>query len=148
MQRAKFGAVNAAAAAVDCIFSAAAAAWPRSVTNGEVERLVGEGHEAGKTCDFAFVLALDPDRADATLRDVRAAGFSIEHDEDGRRAQGYATVRSIVPLHAFHLSLALARLNRVARRHGGFAEMLGPMPATVTLGRLRDPAAGQLRTNP
>ena len=146
MQRAKVGAVNAAGMAVDCIFSAAAAAWPRSVTNGEVERLVGEGHAAGKPCDFAFVLALEPDRADATLRDVRAAGFTI--DEDGRRGQGYATVRSTVPLRAFHLSMTLARLNRAARRHGGFAEMLGPMPATVSLGRLRDPAAGQLRTNP
>lgn len=146
MQRAKVGAVNAAELAVDCIVSAAAAAWPRSVTNGEVERLVGEGHEAGEVCDFAFVLALDPDDTDATLRDVRAAGFAI--DEDGRRGQGYATVRSTVPLRAFHLALALARLNRVARRHGGFAEMLGPMPATVSLGVLRDPAAGQLRTNP
>ena len=147
MQRTRVGAVNAAAMAVDCIASAAAAAWPRSVTNGEVERLVGEGHEAGETCDFAFVLALDPDTAEATLRDVRAAGFTIE--EDGRRGKGYTTVRSTLPLRAFHLSWALARLNRVARRHGGFAEMLGPVPATVTLGRLRDQAASRgLRTNP
>lgn len=147
MQRARVGAVNAAEMAVDCITSAAAAAWPRSVMNGEVERLVGEGHEAGKSCDFAFVLAVDPEDADVTLRDVRAAGFTIE--EDDRRDRGYATVRSTLPLRAFHLSWTLARLNRVARRHGGFAEMLGPAQAAVTLGRLRDSAAGrELRTNP
>ena len=147
MQRSRVGAVNAAAMAVDCIASAAAAAWPRSVTNGEVERLVDEGHELGKTCDFAFVLAIDPDAAEAILRDVRAAGFTI--DDDDRRGRGYATVRSTLPLRAFHLSWTLARLNRVAKRHGGFAEMLGPAPATVTLGRLRDPATGrELRTNP
>lgn len=147
MQRTRVGAVNAAEMAVDCISSAAAAAWPRSVTNGEVERLVEDGLTAGQMCDFAFVLSVDPDDAESTLRDVRAAGFMVE--DDAHRGQGYATVRSTLPLRAFHLSWTLARLNRLARRHGGFAEMLGPSPTTVTLGRLHDPAPGrELRTNP
>ncbi|HUF28566.1 MAG TPA: hypothetical protein VMM18_16425 [Gemmatimonadaceae bacterium] len=147
MQRVVVGAANVAGMAVDCITSAAAAAWPRSVANGEVERLAGDGHEPGAVCDFGFVLALDPDDPDATLRAVRAAGFTIDYDP--RRDRGYATVRSTLPLRAFHLSWTLTRLDRVARRNGGFAEMLGPVSGSVSVGRLRDPAAaGALRTNP
>jgi len=147
MQGLMVGAVNAAGMAVDCISSAAAAAWPRSEANGEVDRLSSDGHEPGAVCDYRFVLALHPDDPEATLRAVRAAGFAVE--DEVRQGPGYATVRSAVPLRAFHLSWALARLNRAARRQGGFAEMLGPAPSSVSLGRLRDPAAGgELRTNP
>jgi hypothetical protein len=141
------GAVNAAAMAVDCIASAAAAAWPRSVVNGEMNRLTGEGHEPGAECAFGFVLALHPDDPDATLRAVRAAGFTV--DDGARRGHGFAIVRATLALRAYQLSWTLARLNRIAGRHGGFAEMLGPAPSGVTLGRLRDSAAGgELRTNP
>lgn len=111
---------------VDTASAAYATVWSRSTSAREVARLALDGYAAGAPCEIAWSLFL-PDRAavDRALVEARNHGFSLGERGDG--PEGFATIRTTVPLTPFALSRAGARANRLARRHDGFAELIGPV---------------------
>ena len=111
----------------DTATAAMAAAWPRSAAAQEIARLAENGYTIGSHCEVAFSLSFpEPAAATAAVADVRKAGFVI-----GENARGFVTARSALPLRRYDLARATAQLARVARRHGGFATVIGPVDAAV-----------------
>lgn len=115
------------------------AAWPRSEQRREIARLVEEGFVSGEPCEFDFVVSFDESAASEAIQDVRAAGFAAT--DVTRTSQGFLTVRARVELRSLALSWTHARVDRIARRHGGFAEMLGAVRPAAKVGALRAPAS-------
>ena len=124
----------AAAIVADTVHATLAAAWPRSAVRNEIDRLREEGHLAGEGCEMAFSVAF-PDSATAGEASalVRRAGYAL--DLAGLE-RGFVTARRAVRLTPWELARAVARLERVARAHGGFVAIIGPT---------RGPAAAPLR---
>lgn len=112
------------ARAFDHAGAAWSALWFRSAVKWEVERLADEGIARGTTCDVGFSVACDDEARDAVVRSLRAAGFTVVADGDARR---FLTVSAPVAVRPYDLALAQARVRRVARRHGGYAELIGPL---------------------
>lgn len=116
------------ARAIDTTTAAISAVWPRSMSAREIARLSLDGHPGGSSCEIAWSLYLpDATTRDQALREARARGFSVLGTSDG--PDGFVTVKTPVRLAPFAMSLAGARANRLARRHGGFAELIGPVSA-------------------
>ena len=130
-----------AAAVIDGAKATMLTAWPHSEQRREVARLTEEGFAAGEPCEFDFVVSFDESAANTAIQDVRAAGFAAS--DVTRTAQGFLTVRANVELRALALSWTHARIDRIARRHGGFAEMLGAVRPVTKVGALRAPAGAQ-----
>ena len=106
------------------------AVWPRSMAKFEVERLLADGYEAGEPCDVDFSVEFDGEHAEAALRAVRGAGFTLV--DNARVAKGRAGVRGRLRLRAYDLSRAVARLDRAVAPFGGAAHVIGPAAAPVT----------------
>lgn len=115
-----------AAHVADAVVASASAAWPRSVASREVSRLVGEGFAPGGGCELAFSLSFaDVEAALTAVAAARQAGFSVGDLSEAMR--GFVTMYAVMPLRAYHLSLALSRLDRVAARLDGYATVIGPV---------------------
>jgi len=118
----------------DTATAAASAAWPRSAAAQEIARLAENGYTVGSTCEVAFSLSFpEPSAASAAVGDIRGAGFTV-----GENARGFVTVRSALPLRAWHLARATAQLGRVATRHGGFATIIGPVDSALPSARAQE----------
>ena len=75
-----------------------------------------------KPCEVAFLLSYADGAAQQTAAAARGAGFVVL-DVDEQR--GFVTVASSVRLRTFDLARLTARAERVARRHGGYAALIG-----------------------
>lgn len=100
------------------------AVWPRSMAKFEVERLQADGYAAGEPCDVDFSIEFDGASAEAALRAVRGAGFTLV--DNAKVAKGRAGVRGRVLLRAYDLSRAESRLHRALAPFGGSATVIGP----------------------
>jgi hypothetical protein len=112
----------------DGIAATLASLWPRSAAALEAGRLVADGYPAGEVCDVHFLVSFDEATPDAALTAIRAGGFAIR--EQGDPVRGFITVRRQVRLGAYQLSLAGARLDRIAAGFGGFATVICATPPT------------------
>jgi hypothetical protein len=120
------GLVGVLAELADSIAATTASLWPRSVASLEVSRLVGDGYPAGEVCDVHFLVSFDERMPEDALVAIRAGGFAIR--DQGDPIRGFITVRRRVRLGAYQLSLAGARLDRIAGRFGGFATVICATP--------------------
>ncbi len=107
----------------DSIFASAAALWPRSTASLEANRLVNDGYPAKEICDLYFLVSFDGGVPDGVLATMRAAGFAVR--EQSGSPGGFVTVRTRVRLGAYDLSMAAARLDRIARVFDGFSTVIG-----------------------
>lgn len=114
----------AAAETTDAVVALVEAAWPRSMTSREIERLTLDGYPKGDRCDVYFLVSFDAPDWERALDALQAAGFVVRDANVGVGA--FVTVRTRVRLRAFELSLAGARLDRVVARYGAFATLIGP----------------------
>ena len=114
----------AAAETTDAVVALVAAAWPRSMTSREIERLTLDGYPTGDSCDVYFLLSFDAPDWERALDALQSAGFVVRDASVGLGA--FVTVRTRVRLRAFELSLAGARLDRVVAPFGAFATLIGP----------------------
>lgn len=112
-----------AADTTDTIIALAEAAWPRSMSSREIDRLARDGYEPGSVCDVYFLLSFDMPDWDRALGELQRAGFSVR---EGGSLGPFVTVHTPVRLRAFELSLVSARLERVVAPFGGFATVIGP----------------------
>ena len=115
---------SAVALVADTVHATLAAAWPRSAVRHEIDRLREEGHLAGEACELAFSVSFadSATAADASAK-VRRAGYAL--DLAGLE-RGFVTARAQVRLTPWELARSVARLERVARAHGGFVAVIGP----------------------
>ena len=115
---------SAAALVADTVLATFAAAWPRSEVRHEIDRLREEGHLAGEACEMAFSVSFADaaTAADASAR-VRRAGYALDL---GALDRGFVTARAQVRLTPWELARSVARLERMARSHGGFVAIIGP----------------------
>lgn len=120
----------------DAIIALVEAAWPRSMTSREIERLTLDGYPAGRHCDVYFLLSFDTADWESALDDLHAEGFMVR--DTSASVGAFVTVKTRIRLNAFALSLAGARLDRVAARHAGIATLIGP--ALAGRGPANDPA--------
>ena len=118
-----------AAYVTDMATATLAAAWPRSLAAREIDRLLGEGYAVGSGCEMAFSLSFADAASAASAAAARRAGFATGHPSDG--TGGLVTAYAVMPLRAYHLSLALSRLDRVAARYDGYATVIGPVQPTA-----------------
>jgi hypothetical protein len=110
----------------DTVFALTAAVWPRSAAALDVKRLVDDGYTVGATYETAF--SLDFEETGDGLAAVSQLGASRVIVGDRRDAAAeFITVCVPVVLTPYAVSLAAARVNRIAREHGGFATMIGPL---------------------
>lgn len=116
----------------DSIAATIASLWPRSAASLESRRLVGDGYPAGEVCDVHFLVSFDDTMPDDALVAIRAGGFAIR--DQGDPIRGFITVRRSVRLGAYELSLAGARLDRIAARFGGFATVICATPPASVAG--------------
>ena len=107
----------------DHITATVASLWPRSTAALEARRLVVDGHAGGQACDLYFLVSFEGALPDGALATIRAAQFAVR-EQDGA-ASGFVTVRTQVRLAAYDLSLAAARLDRIAAGFDGFATLIG-----------------------
>ena len=115
---------TAAARVADLARGTLFAMWPRGTVRHEMSRLQEEGYASGERCEIAFsVSADDPAMAAAAAQALRAARYVVDTTQVAR---GFLTVQESLPLRAFDLAVAVARLERVAARHGGFVALIGP----------------------
>lgn len=127
-------AAELAAYVSDTATAAVSAAWPRSAAAQEISRLAENGYTIGSWSEVAFSLSFpEPSAATAAIGDIRGGGYTI-----GENARGFVTVRSSMPLRAWHLARATAQLGRVAGRHGGFATIIGPVDSAVPSARAQE----------
>ena len=126
--------------AADTASAAYASLWSRSTSAREVSRLGLDGYTAGAPCEIAWSFFL-PDRAAVDRALIEARGLGFTAGERGEGPEGFATVRTTIPLTPFALSRAGARANRIARRHDGFAELIGPVSAPVATPAARQSTA-------
>lgn len=113
-----------AARVADLARGTLSAFWPRGTVSYEMSRLLEEGYTSGAPCDVAFSVGFDdPSAAAAAAQALRAARYVVDTSQSGR---GFITVQDHLPLRAFDLGLALARLERVVARHSGFVALIGP----------------------
>ena len=124
-----------AADTTDTIIALAEAAWPRSMSSREIERLAGDGYEAGSVHEMYFLLSFERPELDALRERLQRAGFTIP---DGGGLESFITVRTPVRLRAFELSLVNARLDRLVAPWDGFATLIGPAAPGVTEGAAMD----------
>lgn len=108
----------------DALVALVEAAWPRSMTSREIERLTLDGYPAGRHCDIYFLLSFDTADWESALDDLHAEGFMVR--DTSATVGTFVTVKIRIRLNAFELSLAAARLDRVAARHAGIATLIGP----------------------
>lgn len=100
------------------------AVWPRGTVSHEMRRLLEEGYASGERCEVAFSVGFDdPAAAAAAVPALREARYVVDATQVAR---GFVTVQESLPLRAFDLAVALARLERVAARRGGFVALIGP----------------------
>ena len=114
----------AAAETTDAVVALVEAAWPRSMTSREIERLTLDGYPKGDSCDVFFLVSFEAPDWECALDALHAAGFVVRDANVGLGA--FVTVRTRVRLRAFDLSLAGARLERIVAPHGAFATLIGP----------------------
>ena len=112
-----------AAGTVDTITALVEAAWPRSITSREIERLAQDGYPRGSVCDVYFLVSFDAPECEGALGALQRAGFTIR---DGGPLGAFLTVKAPVRLRAFDLFLASARLDRLLAPYGGFGTVIGP----------------------
>ena len=123
------------------------AVWPRSMAKFEVERLAADGYAPGAECDVDFAIEFDDAAADAAIRAVRGAGFTLV--DNAKVAKGRAGVRARVRLRAYDLSRAEARLGRALAPYGGSATVIGPSaPPATAAPRADGPAAHPVSAPP
>ena len=107
----------------DAVSAGLSALWRRSPTAQEVGRLTRDGRAVGQPCEVAFLLSYaEGGAAEQVTGAARGAGFVVL-DVDQQR--GFVTVASSVRLRTFDLARLTARAERVARRHGGYAALIG-----------------------
>lgn len=126
MSSTKSGLASVIAELSDSIAATIASLWPRSAASLETSRLVGDGYPTGEVCDVHFLVSFDDRMPDDALVAIRAGGFAIR--DQGDPVRGFITVRRRVRLGAYELSLAGARLDRIAARFGGFATVICATP--------------------
>jgi hypothetical protein len=126
MPSTRHGIASVLAELADGIAATMASLWPRSAASLEANRLASDGHPAGEVCDVHFLVSFDDAMPDEALMAIRAGGFAIR--EAGDPIRGFITVRRRVRLGAYALSLAGARLDRIAARFGGFATVICATP--------------------
>ena len=112
-----------AADTTDTIIALVEAAWPRSMTSREVDRLAQDGYRAGSVCELYYLLSFDMPDWEPVLGELQRAGFTVR---EGGSLGPFVTVKTPVRLRAFELSLASARLDRIVAPYGGFATVIGP----------------------
>jgi hypothetical protein len=107
----------------DSIAATAASLWPRSTASIEAHRLIADGYPAKQVCDVYFLVSFDGSVPDGVLATMRSAGFAVR--EQGGSPGGFVTVRARVRLGAYSLSMAAARLDRIAESFDGFSTVIG-----------------------
>lgn len=107
----------------DSIAATAASLWPRSTASREASRLVNDGYPAKQICDVYFLVSFDGGVPDDAMATMRAAGFVVR--EQSGAPGGFVTVRARVRLAAYDLSIASARLDRIAEAFDGFSTVIG-----------------------
>jgi hypothetical protein len=107
----------------DSIVATAASLWPRSTASLEANRLIGDGYAAKQVCELYFLVSFDGAVPDAALATMRAEGFALR-EQSGTQG-GFVTVRARVRLAAYDLSMAAARLDRIAEAFDGFSTVIG-----------------------
>jgi hypothetical protein len=107
----------------DSVVAIAASLWPRSTASLEANRLIADGYPAKQICDVYFLVSFDGTVPDGALAAIRGAGYAIP--EQGGSSSGFFTVRARVRLGAYDLSMAGARLDRIAEAFDGFSTVIG-----------------------
>lgn len=107
----------------DSVTATAASLWPRSTASLEANRLIADGYPAKQICDVYFLVSFDSTAPDGALVDMRGAGFAVR--EQSGALGGFVTVRARVRLAAYELSMAAARLERIAESFDGFSTLIG-----------------------
>lgn len=108
----------------DAGVAALEALWPRSAAAREVERLTRDGFEPGALYEVDFSVSFDEESAEEAMSAVRDAGFAIVGRVGSPRV--FLIVRASMPLRAFHLSRAVALLDRLVTPFFGYATLLAP----------------------
>ena len=109
----------------DIGLAALSAAWPRSASSLEVERLSTHGYIVGATYDMDFSVTFDEAGAEAALASLRAEGFAITERTPSTLC--YVTARRRMPLRAYDLQRATSALQRIVAPYYGFAAPIGPV---------------------
>ncbi|NUO63306.1 MAG: hypothetical protein HOQ11_15385 [Gemmatimonadaceae bacterium] len=115
-----------AANTTDTIVALAEAAWPRSMSSREIDRLASDGYEAGSVHEMYFLLSFERPGWERMLGELQRAGFVVR---DGGPLGPFVTVRTAVRLRAFELSLVGNRLDRMLAKYDGFSTLIGPAAA-------------------
>ncbi|HEX8849777.1 MAG TPA: hypothetical protein VF761_09630 [Gemmatimonadaceae bacterium] len=118
-----------AADTTDTVVALVEAAWPRSLSSREIDRLASEGYETGSVHEMYFLLSFETPGWEHLLGPLQRAGFVVG---DGGPLGPFLTVKAPVRLRAFELSLASARLDRMVARYGGFSTLIGPAATRAT----------------
>lgn len=115
---------TAAARIADLARGTLSAMWPRGPVSYEITRLQQEGYTSGERCDIAFSVGFDDAAtAAAAAHALRAARYVVD---TAQVARGFVTVQEALPLRAFDLAVALARLERAVAAYSGFVALIGP----------------------
>ena len=120
--------------AIDATTAAWSTVWAWAPARQEMARLNAEGFQRGSTHEVAFSISLAEGEESAMIRSLAEAGFRIADDVDTQR--GFVTVTTPVALGVYALSRAESLARRVAQRHGGHAELIGPLQSPVARVRL------------
>jgi hypothetical protein len=107
----------------DSVGAAFSALWARSAAGQEVARLREAGHKPGERCELAFVFSFGEGEGDAARKSLAEAGFKVADVTSA--ARGFYTVTVPATLGRYAIARTAARVNRVARRHDGHAEVIG-----------------------
>ena len=128
MSRKKGSFAHVVATLADSVIATAASLWPRSTASLETNRLIADGYPAKEVCDVYFLVSFDGAVPDGALVDIRSAGFVVR--EESGSPGGFVTVRARVRLAAYELSMAAARLDRIAESFDGFSTVIGAVRPT------------------
>ena len=128
------GFVTLAQGVIDVTVAAWSTVWAWSPAKQEMARLSAEGFATGATHEVAFSISLAEGEESAMIRSLTEAGFKVADTVDTQR--GFVTVTTPVALGAYALARAESRARRVAQRHGGHAELIGPLQSQVARVRL------------
>lgn len=113
----------------DSMGAAFAALWARSAAGQEVARLREAGHKAGETCELAFVFSFGEGEGDAARKSLAQAGLEVADASSAER--GFYTVTAPATLGRYAIARTAARVNRIARKHDGHAEVIGLVGETA-----------------